>query len=171
MKSQIDSRTQWDVGSAAIYLYHHGVAHMKRSSSPSLSQCLVDSATAVEKEVARADDGSACPGCRTHGQARRHAALAVAKRGRVALGPGRSPSARVGDMREKSDPLVTLLSQLFTTRAVCSATCARPPHSTVSVDTRALLVRASDPQGYSRSVTLHGPTHERSGGCKALCAI
>ena len=61
---------------------------------------LVDSATAVEKEVARADDGSACPGCRTHGQARRHAALAVAKRGRVALGPGRSPSARVGDMRE-----------------------------------------------------------------------
>ena len=61
----------------------------------------LDSATAVEKEVARADDGSACPGCRTHGQARRHAALAVAKRGRVALGPGRSPSARVGDMREK----------------------------------------------------------------------
>ena len=59
--------TQWDVWSAAIYLYHHGVAHMKRSSSPSLSQCLVDSATAVEKEVARADDGSACPGCRTHG--------------------------------------------------------------------------------------------------------
>ena len=95
MKSQIDSRTQWDVWSAAIYLYHHGVAHMKRSSSPSLSQCLVDSTTAVEKEVARADDGSACPGCRTHGQARRHAALAVAKRGRVALGPGRSPSARV----------------------------------------------------------------------------
>merc|ERR1712185_245577 len=77
----------------------------------------LDSATAVEKEVARADDGSACPGCRTHGQARRHAALAAAKRGRVALGPGRSPSARVGDMREKSDPLVTLLSQLFTERA------------------------------------------------------
>ena len=74
----------------------------------------LDSATAVEKEVARADDGSACPGCRTHGQARRHAALAAAKRGRVALGPGRSPSARVGDMREKSDPLVTLLSHLFT---------------------------------------------------------
>ena len=123
MKSQIDSGTQWDVWSAAIYLYHHGVAHMKRSSSPSLSRCLVDSATAVEKEVARADDGSACPGCRTHGQARRHAALAVAKRGRVALGPGRSPSARVGDMREKSDPLVTLLSHLFTQRA-------SPKHST-----------------------------------------
>ena len=70
------------------------------SSVCKLSRCLVDSATAVEKEVARADDGSACPGCRTHGQPRRHAALAVAKRGRVALGPGRSPSARVGDMRE-----------------------------------------------------------------------
>ena len=117
MKSQIDSRTQWDVWSAAIYLYHHAVAHMKRSSSPSLSRSLVDSATAVEKEVARADDGSACPGCRTHGQARRHAALAVAKRGRVALGPGRSPSARVGDMREKSDRLVTQMSQLFMARA------------------------------------------------------
>ena len=77
----------------------------------------LDSATAVEKEVARADDGSACPGCRTHGQARRHAALAVAKRGRVALGPGRSPSARVGDMREKSDRLVTLLCELFTQQA------------------------------------------------------
>ena len=86
--------------------------------SYSLSGCLLDSATAVEKEVARADDGSACPGCRTHGQARRHAALAAAKRGRVALGPGRSPSARVGDMREKSDPLVTLLYELFTERAV-----------------------------------------------------
>ena len=75
----------------------------------------LDSATAVEKEVARADDGSACPGCRTHGQARRHAALAVAKRGRVALGPGRSPSARVGDMREKSDPLVTQMSHIYST--------------------------------------------------------
>ena len=41
---------------------------------------------AVEQEFARADDGSACPGCRTHKQARRHAALAAAKRGRVALG-------------------------------------------------------------------------------------
>ena len=78
----------------------------------------LDSATAVEKEVARADDGSACPGCRTHGQARRHAALAVAKRGRVALGPGRSPSARVGDMREKSDPLVTLSSHSSCSRSV-----------------------------------------------------
>ena len=51
----------------------------------------LDSATAVEKEVARADDGSAYPGCRTHGQARRHAALAAAKRGTVALGPGPEP--------------------------------------------------------------------------------
>ena len=50
--------------------------------------------------------------------------MAAAKRGRVALGPGRSPSARVGDMREKSDPLVTLLCKLFTQRA-----CIPDPHS------------------------------------------
>ena len=85
----------------------------------------LDSATAVEKEVARADDGSACPGCRTHGQARRHAALAVAKRGRVALGPGRSPSAWVGDMRGKSDRLVTLLCHLFMARACTGVSCER----------------------------------------------
>ena len=71
----------------------------------------LDSATAVEKEVARADDGSTCPGCRMHGQARRHAALAAAKRGRVALGPRRSASARVAATCGKQ---VTLRSRFCT---------------------------------------------------------
>ena len=73
------------VGSVGICRLLSACVHVELEAAHRHMSETLDSATAVEKEVARADDGSACPGCRTHGQARRHAALAAAKRGRVAL--------------------------------------------------------------------------------------
>ena len=71
--------------SARIYHPHvpdAGAELRVRLKSP---RCRLGCTTAVEQEVARADDESACQSCRTDGPAQQSAAVAAPKRRRVAL--------------------------------------------------------------------------------------
>ena len=83
---QINLRTQWDVGSAEIAFDHVPYALIELRGCLRLSGCRLGCATAVEHEVARADEGSAYQRCRTDGLVQRSASVAAPKRGRVALG-------------------------------------------------------------------------------------
>ena len=62
--------------------------------------CRLGCATAVEQDVERADDESARQRWRTDGPVQRHAALAPAKRGRVAFSVGLRPSAWSRDIAD-----------------------------------------------------------------------